>query len=76
MKESSLIYKIPPGTRSNISGTITMISFINNVKMWNIEKLKNCLPNYIVDKIMSIPLPINYILDKIIWRFTSDGNSL
>lgn len=76
MKESSLIDKIPSKTRSNISGTITVSSFINNIKMWNREKLKSCLPNYIVDKTMSIPLPMNYISNKIIWRFISYGNSL
>lgn len=30
------------------------------------------LPNYIVDKIISIHIPINDIQDKVVWKFTSD----
>lgn len=30
-------------------------NFINNNKTWNRDKLKACLPSYIVDKIISIP---------------------
>lgn len=27
-----------------------------------------------MDNIISIPIPMSDILDKIIWKFTSDGN--
>lgn len=35
------------------------------------DKLRSCLPNYIVDKIISILIHINDISDKLIWKFSS-----
>lgn len=53
MDESPLVDKISPDTRSNIMENTTVNYFTDN---WNREKLHYYLPNYIVEKILAIPI--------------------
>lgn len=49
--------------------------FIKNDKTLNGEKIKSCLPNYIVNNIFNIPIPMNDISNKLIWN-SFDGKFL
>lgn len=51
MEESPLIRKIFHESRSAIIDTTKVSQFIDKTKTWNISKLNEVLPNYIVDKI-------------------------
>lgn len=44
------------------------------IKTWNTFTLNNVLP--VVDKIISVPIPLNDIHDEIIQKFTSNENFL
>lgn len=48
--------------------------FIENDKTWDREKFNFCLPSHIKDKILNIPIPMTGILDKIMRKFSCDGN--
>lgn len=38
------------------------------------QELKKMLRSHIVEKIISIPIPVKDIQDKMIWKFITDGN--
>lgn len=37
------------------------------------SKLNHGLPSHIVDKILTTPISLTNMLDKIVWKFSSDG---
>lgn len=48
--------------------------FTDETKNWNIYNLSGCLPKDIIDETKYVPIPINNIEDKLIWKFTSGGD--
>lgn len=72
MDESPLIEKLSQEWRHRIIDTMTVSYVIDNKKTWNNSRLNNMLSKHIVDKITSIPIPMNDNQDKLIWKFTTD----
>lgn len=48
--------------------------FIDENKSWNIGKLYEVFPKYIVYKIISIPIPMNDIRDKLFGNLSGGKN--
>lgn len=73
MEESPLIDKIPLDRRSTIYEDIKVIDFITDNKTWKFRDLKQMLPSRSVEKIITIPIRVSNIKEKIIWKFFADG---
>lgn len=65
MVESPFIEKISQECKSRIKETTKFSYFIDDNKTWNIWKVIELLSKYIVEKINSIPIPMNDIRIKL-----------
>lgn len=50
-----------------------VFKFIEINKNWNVRKLRNVLPQTIVQNIFNAPVPVYLIKDRVYWRFTRNG---
>lgn len=66
--------KIKPNIEALINKPDTVSNFINTAKKWNMQRVKNVLPSYIIDKISVIPILFSNIDDKITWKFSANGD--
>uniref|UniRef100_A0A803P8Y0 Reverse transcriptase domain-containing protein n=1 Tax=Cannabis sativa TaxID=3483 RepID=A0A803P8Y0_CANSA len=48
-------------------------SFISPNMTWDLPSLQSCFPSYIVQEILSIPLPLSPMNDNLIWKLTKSG---
>lgn len=46
--------------------------FIDKNKTWDIKKLNEILPKFIMDKIINIPVQLNDIKDRVVSKVTFD----
>lgn len=69
MDEWPIIDKIPQDNRSNIEGTTIINYFIENDKTWKREELKFFLHSHIMDKILTIAIPMTNMSGRLFRNF-------
>ena len=57
-----------------LDANIKVNEFINPEKQWDTTKLRNCLPNNLVQLIQGIPLPYTEVVDSFCWGYTGSGD--
>lgn len=62
----TLMDKVPHYLRLQIVETTTLSYFLETNKAWNKEKFNSFLPNYSVDKTISILIPVKVFRIKVI----------
>ena len=53
---------------------IKVSEFITPKKQWDTAKLRNCLPNDLIQRVQSIPLPYTDVAVSFCWGYTGSGD--
>lgn len=56
-----------------MNSTAKVSELIDSNRRWQLDNFKNCLLADNTNKISCIAVPINNFDDKLIWKFSSDG---
>lgn len=73
MVDSTLINQFLPNTEEFINHQAKVADFITSSKHLNLSNLTNILPVSVIEKILLIPILVNDIKNKIVWKYINDG---